>query len=143
MLRYLPIPQVQVADKAVKITWWVSVLAIIIALILIIISIVLFSKGSNGAGFGLLITGIVIGGIAGYTYKYTNRSLDDIALENIQKGPAGQLLNKVFGKGDSEDDLETVVSMDIQKKGGCPCGGDDESESFNDEIDETKFLESE
>lgn len=132
MLELIPVPQLQAANKAVVITWWVSIFAIIIALLLIIISFVMFSKDNTSAGTGLLITGAILGSIAGFTFHYTNRSFDEIVYERAKQGPAGQVLKTIFGK-----DEETV------KDCGCK-GADDDKDNLlaESELDELDYLES-
>ena len=134
----LPIPQLQAAIRVQKIVWWVSLFAIIIAILLIIMSIYLYAKGNKSAGTGLLITGGIIGVIAGSANYYTGKSTDDIIMDRVRSGPAGKLLqsvSNVFGKG--EDFEETVVDSDC----GCATKGGD-SEEFEEDVNELDFVES-
>ena len=130
----LPIPQLQAASKIKKLVWWVTVFAILIALVLIIMSIYSYAKGNKSAGTGLLITGGILGLIAAPINYYSGRSLDSILLEQ-SKG--GRFLKNILGKGEEFD--ETVVNVG----GDCGCttrGGD--PEEFDEDVNELDYVES-
>jgi len=138
------IPQAKTASTAIRITWWVCVFALVIALILIIVSFYSYVKGSTSTGTGLLITGGVIGAISSFGIWYTNRGFGGIAVARFQNSPVGKL---ALGQGETFDG-ETV--QDVQDEGGCGCsGGKDEKstenegyEEFNEDINELDYIES-
>jgi hypothetical protein len=114
------IPEISTVNTAIKIGWWVSIIAIIIALILIIVSMIEFSKKNNSYGTGLLITGGILGCLGGVGYHYTSKNLTSI------------ISSTIFGKGE-----ETVKDVCDE----CCVGGKD-YEEFSDEINELDYVES-
>lgn len=142
------IPQTRALNTGVRIAWWVCLLAIIIAIILIIISIYEFSQGNTGAGWGLMITGGILGGVGGFGMQYTNRGLGGILVSRAEDSPAARLFKKIMGKGEESNfEGDTVVDAGEYSGGadGCGChssSGGREFEEFDEDINELDYIES-
>jgi|ERR1700678_1846742 len=113
-------------DKGVKMGYYVSVIGIIIALILIIISISLFVKQSTKWGIALMAIGLTTGGIAGYWFNRLNKSTVSILAEQ------NPLARRVLGEGEINFDGDTVINVDDN----CNCNYD----NIVDEYDGSKSL---
>lgn len=134
------LPQTRVANSAVRIGWWVALLAVVIALILIIISMTYFTKGNSSTGTGYLIAGSVIGILGGWGMWYTNEGLGGILVSRAKNGTAGKFLKKI-GLGEYDFDGETVKDMN-EPDCGCSVDGGREYEEFDEDINEMDYVES-
>lgn len=119
--------------------YYLSIVAIIIAIILVIVAFSMFIKGSNGWGIGLLITGGIFGLVGGIVYSYTRNGL------------SGFLPGKL-GRGEEyyfdEDPIQNVSGGDPDEitTSSCGCTGGDsvnvEGGDIDNNINELDYLES-
>lgn len=101
-------------NEGVKIGWYLSLVGIVVALLLIIISLVMFVKKKSGWGVGLLITGAVAGGISKYWYDKLNKPAYNILLDNAFDG-----IKSITGRHE-EFDGDTIINVSDD----CGCGMD-------------------
>lgn len=118
-----------------RIAYWLSILAIVIALVLIIVSVYCLYKQYYKTGLGLFVTSLLMSGGAFYTIHRVNMPTGEYIKDAYNRRGA-----KLFGKiGQGEFDGETV--MDVKYDDGCGCNGGKE-EDFDEDINELDYIES-
>lgn len=98
----------QAIGKGLKIGYWLSVIGVVIALLLILISIIVWVKGESGTGW--FISGLVIGSIASYGVYKTNVSTFDYMYGRFQSGPAMKTFNAIKGMIGRGEDLDNDIN---------------------------------
>src|SRR5271168_2464278 len=118
-------------DEGVKIGWYLSIVGIVVALILIIISLTMFTKKSNGWGITLMVLSAGVGGASIYSFRKFGKGTPALLANEFNKNL--QTITAAV-KGSAEDEFDGDVVLNMSNGCGCVEGGD--------YVDDLNYIES-